>query len=199
MSTTYELKETLLTLSDVCLRLGVRPILSEVHAVVRNVTRPGRLQGQVVAVSTDEPILFGMAAQDPNVKIVGDKLTDEPYGIGIPKNNTDMVRYVNAVLEKIREDMGLNRPLTEQYLDYMANALRGDLGLPSRLRPLPAGWPRDGPGPLRPPGTLGRVRLSRFAVARRRAWSRGWPTARDRNARPSNASARRWPGRRSRR
>lgn len=32
------------------------------------------------------------------------------------------------MLEKIREDMGLNRPLTEQYLSYMANALRGDLG-----------------------------------------------------------------------
>lgn len=32
------------------------------------------------------------------------------------------------MLEKIREDMGLNRPLAEQYLSYMANALRGDLG-----------------------------------------------------------------------
>jgi peptide/nickel transport system permease protein len=32
------------------------------------------------------------------------------------------------LLEKIREDMGLNRPLAEQYLDYMVNALRGDLG-----------------------------------------------------------------------
>ncbi|MEV4311878.1 glutamate ABC transporter substrate-binding protein [Actinocrispum sp. NPDC049592] len=61
-------------------------------------------QGQVAAVSTDEPILAGMAAQDPNVKIVGPKLTDEPYGIGIPKANTDMVRFVNAVLDKIRGD-----------------------------------------------------------------------------------------------
>lgn len=32
------------------------------------------------------------------------------------------------MLEKIREDMGLNRPLAEQYLSYMVNALRGDLG-----------------------------------------------------------------------
>jgi polar amino acid transport system substrate-binding protein len=61
-------------------------------------------QGQVAAVSTDEPILAGMAAQDPNVKIVGPKLTDEPYGIGIPKANTEMVRFVNAVLDKIRGD-----------------------------------------------------------------------------------------------
>jgi peptide/nickel transport system permease protein len=32
------------------------------------------------------------------------------------------------MLEAIRERMGLNRPLHEQYLSYMANALRGDLG-----------------------------------------------------------------------
>lgn len=33
-----------------------------------------------------------------------------------------------AMLEKIRQDMGLYKPLTEQYLDYMANVLRGDFG-----------------------------------------------------------------------
>jgi len=32
------------------------------------------------------------------------------------------------LLEKVREDMGLNRPLHVQYLSYMGNALRGDLG-----------------------------------------------------------------------
>ncbi len=33
-----------------------------------------------------------------------------------------------AMLEKIREDMGLNKPLTEQYLDYMGGVLHGDFG-----------------------------------------------------------------------
>jgi peptide/nickel transport system permease protein len=32
------------------------------------------------------------------------------------------------LLAKIREDMGLNKPLTEQYLDYMINVLHGDFG-----------------------------------------------------------------------
>jgi NitT/TauT family transport system ATP-binding protein len=50
MACTYELKETLLTLSNVCLSLGQHPILKDVCAQVRNVTRPGVLQGQVVAV-----------------------------------------------------------------------------------------------------------------------------------------------------
>jgi ABC-type dipeptide/oligopeptide/nickel transport system permease component len=32
------------------------------------------------------------------------------------------------LLAKIREEMGLNRPLTEQYLSFLWNAVRGDLG-----------------------------------------------------------------------
>jgi polar amino acid transport system substrate-binding protein len=61
-------------------------------------------QHEVDAVTTDDTILAGMAAQDPNVKIVGDRITDEPYGIGIPKQNEDMVRFVNGVLEKSIRD-----------------------------------------------------------------------------------------------
>jgi polar amino acid transport system substrate-binding protein len=57
-------------------------------------------QGQVAAVSTDDTILAGMVAQDPNVKMVGPRINDEPYGIGIPKGNDDMVRFVNGVLEQ---------------------------------------------------------------------------------------------------
>lgn len=57
-------------------------------------------QGQVAAMSTDDTILAGMVAQDPNVKMVGERFTDEPYGIGIPKENEDMVRFVNGVLEQ---------------------------------------------------------------------------------------------------
>jgi polar amino acid transport system substrate-binding protein len=57
-------------------------------------------QGQVDAMSTDDTILAGMVAQDPNVKMVGPRFTEEPYGIGIPKGNEDMVRFVNGVLEQ---------------------------------------------------------------------------------------------------
>ena len=37
-------------------------------------------------------------------------------------------RSTPELLEKVREDMGLNRPLHIQYLSYMSAALRGDLG-----------------------------------------------------------------------
>src|SRR5713226_4741317 len=43
-------------------------------------------QGQADAVSTDETILFGLVKQDPGTKIVGKPFSDEPYGIGIKKN-----------------------------------------------------------------------------------------------------------------
>jgi polar amino acid transport system ATP-binding protein/sulfate transport system ATP-binding protein len=50
MNAEYGLAETLLTLDEVCLSLGGRAILSGVSAQVRNITRPGMLQGQVVGV-----------------------------------------------------------------------------------------------------------------------------------------------------
>ncbi|HET8642133.1 MAG TPA: glutamate ABC transporter substrate-binding protein [Pseudonocardiaceae bacterium] len=61
--------------------------------------------GQVDAISTDDTILAGMAEQDPYAKIVaGAALGAEPYGIGVPIANQDMVRFVNGVLERIVSD-----------------------------------------------------------------------------------------------
>jgi polar amino acid transport system substrate-binding protein len=59
-------------------------------------------QGQVDAVSTDDTILAGMVAQDPNTKIVGAPIVPEPYGIAMPKNESDFVSFVNGVLQQIR-------------------------------------------------------------------------------------------------
>jgi polar amino acid transport system substrate-binding protein len=61
-------------------------------------------QGQVEAISTDDVVLKGLAHQDPTVEVVGESVAIEPYGIGIPKGHDDMVRFVNGVLEKIRDD-----------------------------------------------------------------------------------------------
>lgn len=61
-------------------------------------------QGQVDGFSTDDAILVGMAAQDPNTEVVGLRFTDEPYGIAVAKGREDLVRFVNGVLERIRAD-----------------------------------------------------------------------------------------------
>jgi polar amino acid transport system substrate-binding protein len=61
-------------------------------------------QGQVAGISTDDSILHGLAAQDPFTKIVGSSLEPEPYGLGINRRHPDFVRFVNAVLERLRTD-----------------------------------------------------------------------------------------------
>ncbi len=61
-------------------------------------------QGQVAAISTDDSILAGLAAQDPFTKIVGPELTEEPYGLAISNQHPDFVRFVNAVLAQERAD-----------------------------------------------------------------------------------------------
>ena len=51
-------------------------------------------QSQADAVSTDETILFGLVIQDPSTKIVGKYFSEEPYGIGVKKDNADRVGFV---------------------------------------------------------------------------------------------------------
>ena len=59
-------------------------------------------QGDVAAISTDDSILDGLKAQDPWTKLIGPRLTDEPYGLAISKQHPDFVRFVNAVLQQLR-------------------------------------------------------------------------------------------------
>ena len=59
-------------------------------------------QGDVAAISTDDTILDGLAAQDPWTKLVGPALTNEPYGLAISRQHPDFVRFVNAVLQQLR-------------------------------------------------------------------------------------------------
>jgi polar amino acid transport system substrate-binding protein len=59
-------------------------------------------QNEVDAVSTDDTILAGMAAQDPYAKVVGPKFTQEPYGMAMSKIHPEFTAFVNAVLAKNR-------------------------------------------------------------------------------------------------
>ncbi|MEV6300475.1 glutamate ABC transporter substrate-binding protein [Actinoplanes sp. NPDC051861] len=61
-------------------------------------------QNEVVAVSTDDTILAGLAAQDPYAKVVGPPFTVEPYAIAISKKHPDLTRFVNQVLDRARAD-----------------------------------------------------------------------------------------------
>ncbi|MGD9620390.1 MAG: glutamate ABC transporter substrate-binding protein [Mycolicibacterium sp.] len=60
--------------------------------------------GAVDAVTTDEVILAGYAAQSPGTfKIVGEPFTEERYGIGLKKGDTELRTKINDALKKMEE------------------------------------------------------------------------------------------------
>jgi polar amino acid transport system substrate-binding protein len=65
-------------------------------------------EGTVDAISTDDTILWGFQVQDPNTRLVAlqrpDQIHVEPYGIAIARNHPEFVRFVNAVLARVRAD-----------------------------------------------------------------------------------------------
>ncbi|MFJ6215266.1 glutamate ABC transporter substrate-binding protein [Streptomyces sp. NPDC092296] len=58
--------------------------------------------GKVDATMTDNALGAGQVAQDPTVHLIGEPLTDEPYGVAMKKSDTDLVARVNQVLEDYR-------------------------------------------------------------------------------------------------
>jgi glutamate transport system substrate-binding protein len=61
--------------------------------------------GQVEAVTTDNVILLGLISQDPEAfELVGERFTEEPYGIGVKKGDTQFRDFINDVLEKTYQD-----------------------------------------------------------------------------------------------
>jgi polar amino acid transport system substrate-binding protein len=63
--------------------------------------------GRVAAVSSDDVILAGLAAQDPQTQVVGRALDHSSYGVGMSPGAPDLVRFVNALLERMRADGSL--------------------------------------------------------------------------------------------
>jgi glutamate transport system substrate-binding protein len=63
------------------------------------------LQGQVDAVTTDDAILKGYAAQQPDeLKVVGQTFSREPYGIGVPLADTALRNKINDILQQSYDD-----------------------------------------------------------------------------------------------
>lgn len=61
--------------------------------------------GQVDAVTTDNVILTGLVAGNPDgFEIVGEPFTEEPYGIGITKGDDEFRDFINDTLEESFED-----------------------------------------------------------------------------------------------
>jgi polar amino acid transport system substrate-binding protein len=78
-------------------------------------------QRQVDAVSTDDSILAGLVSQDPYLHIVGPNMGTQPYGVGVNRDNTGLVRFVNGTLERIRRD-GTWNTLYRKWLSVLGPA-----------------------------------------------------------------------------
>jgi glutamate transport system substrate-binding protein len=61
--------------------------------------------GAIDAVTTDEVILAGYAAQSPGTfKIVGQPFSEENYGIGLKKGDTELQTKINDAITKMEKD-----------------------------------------------------------------------------------------------
>src|SRR5688572_18837933 len=72
-----------------------------------------RFIGLLVVLWAMTLVMFGLTRAIPGDPVAG------LVGFGTP----------TYVIEAMREQMGLNKPLPEQYLKYLADLVRGDLGI----------------------------------------------------------------------
>ena len=83
-------------------------------------------RGEVDALTGNEIVLLGYRMQDPWAKLIGRNLSDEPRGLAFRRDDVDLIRFVNGVLEHLRADGALSRILASRLTP---------LGLPVAVRP----------------------------------------------------------------
>jgi glutamate transport system substrate-binding protein len=82
--------------------------------------------GQIDAVTTDDIILAGLAAQEANAgkfKVVGNTFSEENYGVGLPKGS-DRCEDINAAITKMIDEGAWEEAITKntEGADYTFNA-----------------------------------------------------------------------------
>ncbi|WP_106505603.1 glutamate ABC transporter substrate-binding protein [Brachybacterium timonense] len=119
-----------------------------IQAVEENVKDPGEVQqlpdnescvaalkqGRVDAYVLDQGVLLGNSKADPEVTVVGEPFVDDPYGVGLSKDNEDALEFVNTFLQEIIDD-GTWKKLWEATL---GDVIDGDAPEPPKPGDLPA-------------------------------------------------------------
>jgi polar amino acid transport system substrate-binding protein len=90
-------------------------------------------EGDVAAITSDDTILFGFRQQDKQTRIVGPCLGIEHYGLAINKAHRPFVRFVNAVLARLRRDGTITR-LRQHWLRGLAPPTAADIARCERNR-----------------------------------------------------------------
>ena len=68
---------------------------------------PALLNGTLDAMTTDDTILAGFAAQEQyagKLKLVGEPFTTENYGVGLKKGDVELCEKVNAAITKMIDE-----------------------------------------------------------------------------------------------
>ncbi|MCH3905425.1 MAG: transporter substrate-binding domain-containing protein [Lactobacillus sp.] len=73
--------------------------------------------GQGVAMSTDNGILAGIAANNPQYHVVGGSFTTEPYGIAVDKGQHQMRDEINKAFAKLKANGTYDRLLKKWFAD----------------------------------------------------------------------------------
>jgi polar amino acid transport system ATP-binding protein/sulfate transport system ATP-binding protein len=98
----YELRDTLLSIKDICLSFGDKPVLNGVNAEVRDIVRPGCTQGQVVAIlgpsgvgkTQLSRILAGLQTATSGTATIGANATPVRAGlVGYVPQNYPLLRH----------------------------------------------------------------------------------------------------------
>jgi polar amino acid transport system substrate-binding protein len=58
--------------------------------------------GKAYAITGDDTVLAGDVAQDPYAKVLPQRFSDEPYGLGMSLKYPEFVRFVNQVLDQMK-------------------------------------------------------------------------------------------------
>jgi polar amino acid transport system substrate-binding protein len=85
--------------------------------------------GLADAVFTDNALAAGQAAQDPTMHLVGEPVTQEPYGVAMSPEHPDLVRRVNQILAGY--ESGPDSRWTQAYDRWLATDLPGVTGPPA--------------------------------------------------------------------
>ena len=84
--------------------------------------------GAVDAITGDDTVLAGLAAQDPYAVVTdAPAFTQEPYGVAVKAGAVDLVQFVNALLEQMRAD----GRWAAMYATWLAPTLGAGTGQPA--------------------------------------------------------------------
>lgn len=84
-------------------------------------------QGDVDAITGDDTVLAGLAAQDPYAVVPEQEaLSAEPYGVAASLENKDLIAFVNAALEDYQESGAWQRSYDKWLADYLGPAIGDD-------------------------------------------------------------------------